>query len=288
MLTIRYQRFSLLVAALVISGCGGGEEDPSASAVSAVGPAVDMAFALDGFGPDGAQLSGGFGVPAALHCDAEPDIVAGSACGHPAAVGAHFEWTGCALGGPQGGPPGEATGSLDITRSAPEICGPGAEVLESAVFQVERALPNGRILTIDGAADSAISGGQGSLVRSVSLLVSREVHDEDGELLRSMSLSGELEISASGDDGAPSRTMNGTLTATFGNGHQGTIEMEDVVRVPPSVCFWPIAGTVTRTAGDGSVHTLVLGPECGEGTQDGIEVDLSSMQGHKGRFGQSP
>lgn len=277
---------TLIAAATLASGCLGGAEEPTVGAASAVGQVADMAFVLDAIGPKGAVKQGGFGLPAALACDASPTIIEGSVCGHEGPVEAHFSWTDCAIEAPEGrGPNGPVSGHLDVTRAAEDGCG---AVAGSAALTVERTLPNGYRMTLEATVDSvSLHDGMddaASFTRTASLSVQRTLRD-GATVLRSMSLSGELTIDVSREGDAPSRTMNGALTASFGEG-QAAMTLHDVVRVAPETCFWPIQGTMTRAAG-GATHTLVFGPSCGEGTLDGEVVDLASLAAQgRGRHGR--
>lgn len=174
--------------------------------------------------------------------------------------------------GPRGGP---SSGVVDIvnTYQAPADCAGTVTAKEVVTFQIDRTLPNGDLETAQGTTTSTtlVTPGVGPQSKSAVIDVTRTVHDAAGTVLHSVQLSGTHQVAFSGGP-PPSRTVNGTMTATFLDGTQGQVTLTDVVRPPRQVCPWPISGTLVRTAPDGTSHTLVYGPKCGDATLDGSAV----------------
>jgi hypothetical protein len=192
--------------------------------------------------------------------------------------------------GPRGGP---SSGVVDIvnTYSAPADCVGTITAQEVATFQIDRTLPNGDLETAQGTTTSAtlVTPGVGPTSKSVVVDVTRTVKDSAGTVLHSVQLSGTHQVQFSGGP-PPTRTVNGTMTATFMDGTQGQVTLTDVVRPPREECPWPISGSLVRTAPDGTSHTLVYGPACGDATLDGSAVTMPNHgpgQGGPAEGGQS-
>jgi hypothetical protein len=113
-----------------------------------------------------------------------------------------------------------------------------------------------------------------SIERQVTFSVTRALQDD-----ASATASGELVIATQLDAAGPSRVVNGEIGVALPDGDAIAVVVTDVERVPPPECRWPIAGTVARTAPDGTTRTLEFGPECGQASVDGEPIDLESSGG---------
>lgn len=119
-----------------------------------------------------------------------------------------------------------------------------------------------------------------SLEISSTLDTLRTIKDEGGEVQKSVRVKGQVNALLDRSAMPPTRTLNGTLDTDFGQGDTGSVQLKDIVRQAPMVCFWPISGSMIRTDSEGQAHTLVFGPGCGEAKLDGEAISL-----HVGRGG---
>lgn len=86
-------------------------------------------------------------------------MVSASLCGHEYAAEAHYAWADCAVDHAGERPDVTTSGTLDVVRSASEgDCAGPAELEESAVFEVEAALPRGRRAALSGAITASSTG----------------------------------------------------------------------------------------------------------------------------------
>jgi hypothetical protein len=72
-------------------------------------------------------------------------------------------------------------------------------------------------------------------------------------------------------------TVDGAVSVALPFGEAATA-ITGLVRVPPTECQYPIAGTVEHTLPDGTSHILAFGPACGQATADGEAVDLATWR----------
>ncbi|HVE86899.1 MAG TPA: hypothetical protein VND93_28785 [Myxococcales bacterium] len=288
----------VVLLAGVVSGCGNRAEDATASVAEAVEPASsatdspEIAGLLDGLlgGPDRDTLEG-------FHCDASPDISSVTVCDKQFPSGIHLDWTACKLQlppPPDGQAPATTTSgafpfrppppdvtsagnvdvSLSVTLDPSTTCGDGAkfQLQESTTFQVQRSGSDGRSMSASGTSTSTAElGASGPETKTTQLDVTRGFSDGSGEE-RSVHLAGSLTVAFDRSSGALVRTINGDLQATFSDENTSTVQLVDLVRPSPDVCRWPTSGSVIRTDADGTVHTLVYGPACGQATLDGQPI----------------
>lgn len=283
---------AILTLTLALGGCTRDEGDPTVSAAADLQRSLEMDGVLDLLGPGGGPaLDGGKGLPAGLVCDESPVLVMDALCGDDFAAEAHYAWSDCLVDHPGERPDITTSGKLDLVRSVVGAaeCGGSVGLEESATFEVSLALPQSRSAAMTGTihAFSERDLEAGSFTRTTTLSATRSLLD-DGELVRSSELAGDLEISVVLAEDGPVRTIDGTLHVTL---HEedgdATITLEGVVHRPLSDCAWPTAGTLVRARPD-ATHTLSFGPACGHATLDGDAVDLDDMQadGRGGRHGR--
>ncbi|MFY2556390.1 hypothetical protein ACN469_02000 [Corallococcus terminator] len=245
-------------------------------------------------------------------CDAEPETAKVEVCGQSFPSELHLSWTDCqartrgrggcgwdrpqpppdsgtpttqptAGEGPRGEGPGVvSSGSVDVVTAI----APAEECAENAPLRFEQQSTHDITHTATGGQSAKMTGsiasvsmrvpGARTLSRSVTFDTTRTNLDAQGTVVDSIHLTGTLEETFDPDATEPKRTSHGTLTATLADGSVSTVTQSGIVRVPPSVCAWPIAGTQQRTLADGTTHTLVYGPECGQATLDGEALALPS------------
>jgi len=302
---------TLALLLLVVSGCGlFGGEDATAAVAEAIEPASN---ATDS--PEMAGLLGGLGMIGApgpdavegFRCDESPDVTNVTVCDKQFPSSIHLEWTGCSTApppppdgaptqghrGPPGGPggpgmiDGTSTGSVDVNLQValdPSTeCGAGAvyQLQQSTTFEVQRSASNGFSASASGTSTSTATLGPDGETKTTQLDVTRSFSDGSDEG-RSMHLTGETTSTFNASSGALVRTVNGNLQASLSDGNSFTIQIVDLVRPAPWVCRWPTSGSIIRTAADGTSHTLVYGPECGQATLDGEDITLNGPPGGGG------
>lgn len=281
---------ALIPMIMTLTGCAREGADPTVAAAADLQRTLELDGALDLSGPGGG-LAPGARAPAALACDEAPEVVSASLCGHEYAAEARYAWADCAVELPGERPDVTTSGTFDVVRSASgegDCAGP-AELEESAVFEVEAALPRGRRAALSGAitARSRRDLEAGTFQRSATITATRAVYDEDGELVRAAAMEGALEVAVRASEEGPERVTEGTITLATGDEDEATISLVGVVHRPLAGCAWPTGGTLIRALPEGERHTLVFGPGCGEGTLDGEAVELDELQqgGRRGRGG---
>ncbi len=176
---------------------------------------------------------------------------------------------------------GPSSGTVEIasTYSTPDGC-EGAIVQEQSVsFQISRAGEDGSVSTAQGTTASTLTlvADAPPQKKATQADVTRTLTDASGAVVRSVHLTGAMSVEFSSDT-PPTRTINGAYAEAFADGTQGSVTLAAIVRPPRNVCPWPVSGTLTRTTADGASHTLVFGPECGDATLDGAEVELPEHQ----------
>jgi hypothetical protein len=245
-----------------------------------------------------------------FRCDSSPDQSTVSVCGQDLPASVHLEWTDCqAMARREGAPPrgegegegagagaadggmppageakgpGPSSGVVDIAFSyaTPNGCDGAIEESQVVTFDLERTRPSGEVSQAKGTVTSTETRilGEAPEAKSFESDVKHTVTDSAGALLEDVHLVGSGSVAFSGDD-PPSRTENGSYTAEAADGTTSSLSVTDVVFPPMETCPWPVSGTVSRTEADGTVHTLVYGPECGAATLDGAAVQLPARRG---------
>jgi hypothetical protein len=179
--------------------------------------------------------------------------------------------------GPLVGGPDHGMGPAAFFRCDPDpdielgsLCGRTVPV--SAHF--EWAECESEMGTSSGTADIATASEDcaAGIEHQVAFAVSHPVPFGDGG---TATASGDLVIALARSGADRSATVNGGISVALPFG-EAAIAMTDVVRVPPTECRYPIAGSVTHTLPDGTSHILAFGPACGQGTADGEPVDLAT------------
>ncbi len=192
-------------------------------------------------------------------------------------------------------PPGDAaptssSGTVelinDITVAPEGTCGPETRLdsLRSATFSTKHTRPDGSVVTFQGTTTSKGNRlvSETTFTRTGTLDTTREVRDAEGNVVRSLHLSGTLSVTFDGSGEAPVRILSGKFDAALADGTSSVITVEELRRTRG--CRWPIAGTVVQTQADGTEHVLGFGPECGSATLDGEAYELRG--GHHGREGR--
>jgi len=311
---MRQRIYAALLVVGFAAGCRGMQEDATASAAEAIEPASnatdspEIAGLLDGvMGPDRDAVEG-------FRCDSTPQITNVTVCDRQFPSEIHLDWTSCSLqppapppgtdtsnlppppsgGGPGGMFQGSSAGTVDVTLQVTldpsTTCGAGEkfQLSESTTLSVQRTGPFGRTMFVSGNTSSiAELGAGGPETKTTQLDVTRSFEDGTGDG-RSMHLTGTVTVSFDGSSGSTSRTLNGTLQAELSDGDSSTIQITDLVRSAPWVCPWPTSGTVVRTGADGTAHTLVYGPACGQATLDGADITMHGPPGGGGCGGMPP
>lgn len=303
--------YVVLLAVGLVAGCRGLQEDATASAAEAIEPASnatdspEMVGLMDGLigGPE-------MGAAEGFRCDSTPQVTNVTVCDKQFPSEIHLDWTSCSLQPPPP-PPGTDTSSLpppppprmfegssagavdvtlQVTLDPSTTCGEGEQfqLSESTTFSVQRTGPMGHTMSASGNTTSiAELGAGGPETKTTQLDVTRSFDDGSGDG-RSVHLTGTVTVSFDGSSGSVTRTINGTLQAEFSDGHSATIQITNLVRSAPWVCPWPTSGTVVRTDADGTAHTLVYGPACGQATLDGEDITMHGPPGGGGCGGLPP
>ena len=186
---------------------------------------------------------------------------------------------GGADGGRHGGPGrgGPSSGTVDIvtTYEAPENCEGAVTQQQTVTFQISRTNSEDEVSTVQGTTSSTaeLVADAPPRQKATQADVTRTRTDASGAVVSSVHLTGSLSVAFSAET-PPVRTLDGSYTEAFLDGTEGTVTLAGIVRPPRNVCAWPTAGTLTRATGDGTTHVLAFGPECGDATLDGAEVDL--------------
>ncbi len=310
---------TVLLAAALGTGCGGAsseEETPAAQASEALGTASDSAHSMElerliaGLDGDLKREQ-----HEAFRCDPEPEVTEVQVCDKTVPSRMRFEWTECSRAPfqrpppeagqtqdgqwmPRGGglpPPGDAaptssSGTVELVNDVivtPEgTCGPETRLdsLQSATFSTTHTRPDGSVVTFQGTATSSGNRlvSETSFTRTGTVDTTREVRDAEGQVVRSLHLSGTLSVAFDGSGEEPVRILSGKFDAALADGTTSVITVEELRRTRG--CRWPIAGTVVQTQADGTEHVLGFGPECGSATLDGEAYELRG--GHHGREGR--
>ncbi|MCP3099145.1 hypothetical protein LZ198_09720 [Myxococcus sp. K15C18031901] len=320
----------LSAAALLVAGCSQQSPEssntPESSATVAVAAAIGEAQSADV--PLGARFLGGFPLEVrrweheGQQCDDAPETATVEVCGQAYPSELHLSWSDCQArvrgrggcgwnrGGPGAPPPPAAddagtptedggmvsAGTVDVvTAITPEeACGEHAPLRfeQQSTHDITHTATDGQRARMTGNVSSTtvrIPGAE-TLSRAATFDTTRTHLDAEGAVLDSLHLAGNLSEVFDPTATTPTRTSNGTLTATLADGSASTVTLTDIVRVPPSTCAWPVSGTEARTLADGTVHTLVFGPECGQATLDDEAITLPSrpMGPRDGGFGGRP
>jgi len=133
-----------------------------------------------------------------------------------------------------------------------------------------------------GTVSSVSEGARGDErhSRSSTFDTTRTRSDAEGAVVDSQHVTGTLQVAFDGSGETDTHTSQGTMTVTQADGTSATVTLTGVVRVPPSECSWPIAGTLERKASEGDTHLLAFGPECGQATLDGTALTLPERPSH--------
>jgi hypothetical protein len=298
-----------------VAACSQGDEqplDPAVTASETLATAADTVHAPELAGlMDGLASAQGAGIPGGqelFRCDPNPQITYIEVCGKSFPSSIHASWTWCAGrgGSAQGGDPrriaGErnhprfdSSGTVDITTTVTPSsadCGQGTVLsfAKTTNFQITRGGDKGG-MTISGSstATSQRQLGEMTFTESNRLDITRAATGANGVAGREVHLTGTVTTAFDRSSGAATRTLNGTLSAQFGDGTTGTILLANLVR--ERGCHFPTSGTVTRTLANGTSHELAFGPACGQATLDGKAISLfghGGKHGHRGWGGRGP
>jgi hypothetical protein len=314
----------VLLATAVGTGCeaGSAEEAPAAQASEALGTASDSAHFL-GLEPllAGLEVNPERFQREAYQCDPSPDVTEVQVCDRTVPSNMRFEWSNCTLQRPpppeggqvrEGQPPPPSgtftprgagtpcappvsTGSVELTQLVSNVtpdgtCGPASSYRseQSAVFSITHALPDGGSVKFAGTTRSeGIHGAsETNFNRSGMIDTTREVRDAQGQVVRSLHLSGLLTVAFDDSGEQPHRILNGTFDAASADGTTSVITVTDLRRAPPFACHSPLGGSVREVRSDGTTHELSFGPECGAATLDGQPYELRG--GPHGPGGRGP
>jgi hypothetical protein len=237
----------------------------------------------------------------AERCDTEPETTTVDVCGTALPATQHFAWTDCqrpahaprhapppdarADGGGRPHTPPSSSGTVDVVHTVEPVgaCGEGAvyRYKDEATVAVSHTSPKGHLVTVAGTHTSeSMHAPEATLFSRTSTVdTTHTATDSEGNVVRSIHLSGTEEVTFDSSGETPTRTSRGTMVADLGEGRSDRVTEKEVVRVPPSVCRWPVGGTLEHTTPEGTTHVLSFGPECGQATLDGAAVDLSERRG---------
>jgi hypothetical protein len=172
-----------------------------------------------------------------------------------------------------------------ITTDPAGSCAAGVKIVisEQSTFQITRTRPDGASIAVQGTASSTSTRdpAASTVSKQTTTDTTRTTTDASGSV-QSVHVTGSLSVVIDRSSGTPVRTVNGTVHAAYSDGTTSSVTLTDVVR--SASCPWPVSGTIVRTAADGTTHTLVFGPSCGEATLDGSAVTLAEARpcGHRG------
>jgi hypothetical protein len=192
----------------------------------------------------------------------------------------------------------ESEGAVDELRSELELAGPGPGDMGPAGFlrcdsdpEVEIGTVCGRTVpvaahfewsecetergTSSGTADVATASDDcaAGIEHQISFTDTHSLTFGDA----SATATGELVVALAASESARQATVDGEIAVSLPLG-DAAIAITDLVRVPPSECQYPVAGTVAHTLPDGTSHILAFGPACGQATADGEPVDLATWR----------
>jgi hypothetical protein len=189
----------------------------------------------------------------------------------------------------------ESTGTVDIavTATAPETCDDTTQITfdKTATFDITHSAKDGASSSVKGevkASSVRLASSRRAVSRASTLDITHERKDAAGAVAQSLHLSGTTDMTSDEAATPPTRTLSGALTyedLKDGATTSGTLEIDGIVRVPPDTCFWPIAGTITKTTATGATQTLEFSATCGTATLDGTEIDLSALVPKRGEHG---
>ncbi|MCP3145119.1 hypothetical protein [Pyxidicoccus xibeiensis] len=299
-----------MAVALLAAGCSSETvvtEDATTEVAEALGDVQDADV------PMGRELMGGIPVHArrweheGIQCDTTPESASVEVCGQTFQSELHLAWTECQArfmghGGRSwhGGPPGSegdastaprapvSAGSVDVvTTVAPTAeCAEGVALRfqQQSTHDITHTRGDGSSRKLTGTLTSTVIGvsDEKPQSRSTTVDTTRARLDAEGNVIDSLHLTGSLEETFDSAAVTPTHVSSGTLTSTDAGGNTSTVTLSAVTRVPPSVCTWPVSGTLERAEADGSTHVLVYGPECGQATLDGESITLPSRPGRGG------
>jgi hypothetical protein len=185
-----------------------------------------------------------------------------------------LDMAGPGMMGPEGGP-GMGPGAFFQCDPDPEvelgtICGrtvPIAAHFEWTDCETEMGTSSGTA-DIATASDDCAAG----IEHQISFAVSHALPLGDGG---TATATGDLSVALSRADHRA--TIDGVVSIALPFGEAGAA-ITGVVRVPPTECRYPIAGSVEHTLPDGTSHILAFGPACGQATADGEPVDLATWR----------
>lgn len=193
------------------------------------------------------------------------------------------------------GPVEETAGTGDITittsTSGPVDCVETTpfDVTEDASFVTTRGGRDGGTESVSGTSHTVsqrILAERHPLARTSTFATTRERKDDDGVVVSSLRLEGEISVSFDDSTGKPQRRSTGSFTydqVKDAITSSGTITLLDVVSAGPRECRWPLSGTVTRAAADGTSQILEFTGACGEATLDGVAITLTDDRPAHGR-----
>ena len=273
------------VIALPLAGC-----DRPQSTESDVQPAATMADENVMMSADFAERAGlferemppgagGAGPSAFAECDSSPDIQLADVCGRRYPASVHLAWTDCVVG-----TAGVTTsGTVDVANTISGDCAGDLAIRHVASVALTGQTPLGMMqsngtVTITGSrsADAPPSAF------TLSLDITRTRPTPGGGEL-SAHATGSLSVAIDRAASPVTRTANGSIQINLG-ARAVSIDVQNLVRVPPSVCHFPIAGQLSVAAPDGN-HVLVFGPDCGQALLDGqtVTLPLGGFGGPPGR-----
>ncbi|MCY1075009.1 hypothetical protein [Archangium lansingense] len=294
---------AVLLAAALGAGCGANSSESAqeaavAEAGDALGTASDSSHFAElerlivGLDRDLGRL--GRNQQDAVRCDSEPEVTEVQVCDRTIPSRMRYEWSDCEAGKGHEGhrpPPPEgseaqqadarprpvsSSGTVELVHDVTVNGTCGAEDvsfdnIQSATFATTQTLSDGSVRSFQGTttAMGRQSASETISTRTGTLDTTREVRDAQGQVTRSLHLTGTLTVTIDRSAEEPTRALNGSFEATYSDTGLSTITVTDLLRPAPSVCRSPISGTVRQVLEDGTEHVLSFGPECGTATLDG-------------------
>lgn len=259
--------------------------------------APDPLLAIGPGGPNSGMGLGMIeGVPeVALRCDESPEIEYQTVCGQEIPRVTTYEWSECHAGlrkSRQGRDMNGAgsSGSVVVTSvvsGTTDTCDATSSVQidESIRVAVSRVTPRGLTIAHTGVLESTSRHplGASEYVKEVKVDLHRELTNDSAQSRVSGDIRGEATVAYTAAGGGVQRTLDGALRYDFGDAGSGTLELESVIRVDSSVCWYPVGGKVTRTDTQNNVTEIAYSGACGQATVNGATIGLGDVEGYGGR-----
>ena len=306
----------LVAMAALLGACMGGSDagsgnnpstgTPGTTSPSATSTAGDITSAIDGVATasdaaNAAETSGMMSGGATMtpipdgmemfRCDLHPMIKVMTVCGHMFPSSIDLSWMNCNAIGPreifhaQAGDKGMTTsGTVSITNTV--TLDPEGQCTRTTKVSIERTVQS--MITTTGAdgsrevdADVTVKSDRDPTAMTFTNSESHDItitqKDASGMMTSTRHLVGMLTSTFAVANGMATRTLNGMISDTK-DGKTASLTITDLVRPSFRVCRFPTSGTIERDAADGTKHTLVFGPNCGDITLDGTKVTLPMDQ----------